>query len=377
MTAMKRIVPLLLAVCLLLCACGSGLGETTQATTAATTEAPAEATTEATTEAATEPTVETTETTEPVVLYRNPLNGSPLDEPWTGRATAIVINNIKAALPQYGISEADLIYEVETEGGITRLLAVYSDLSGIGTIGPVRSARTYFNNLALSHDAVLIHCGGSTFALRGQYSKSTDTISKWAHINEQSNSSCFFRDYTRYDSGYAWEHTLFTDGSRLTQALADKGYNTTYENGYDHGLTFADEISLNGSTAATVTVTFKGGKTTTMTYNSETGLYEVSQYDSKMIDANTGFTMTYRNVLVLYAEQTGAWDGTYTRSFYNLNTSGSGVFACDGVLVPINWSRDSLRGPITYTLEDGTPLTLGVGTTYVGIVSKTRTVSYS
>ena len=29
-----------------------------------------------------------------------------------------MVNNLKAALPQYGITEADIIYEVPVEGGI-------------------------------------------------------------------------------------------------------------------------------------------------------------------------------------------------------------------------------------------------------------------
>lgn len=368
---MKRSVCLALALCLLLCGCAGKAEETTAATTVDTTP---ETTAEPTTEATTLP----PETTEPPVIYRHSLNGQILDEPWTGKATAIVINNIRAALPQFGISQADIIYELETESGITRLLAVYSDLANVGSIGPVRSARTFFNNIALSHDAVLVHCGGSQFALNGNYSDNGDTISNWQHINEQSYGSYFFRDYTRYNSGYAWEHTLFTNSENLLQALSDMGYDTTYEgDGYDHGLTFAEEPELTGDAANKVTVTFRGTKTTTMEYDTETGLYKASQYGSAWMDAGVGEQLSFRNVIVIHTPQYFRSDAYYSRSFYTLSGSGEGHFFCDGKVIPITWHRDALRGSFTYTLEDGTPLTLGVGTTYVGVVDSSRgSVSY-
>lgn len=365
---MKRIFALLLSLCLLLCACGTP--EETVPTTVETTPTTVE------TEPTTEATTEATEATEPPVLYRHPLTGAPLEEPFTGRATAVVINNIQACLPQYGISEADMIYELETEGGITRMLALYTDLTDVGTIGPVRSARTYFNSVALSYNAPLIHCGGSVAALKAQIDAAGNSISNWEHIDQRFNGGYFFRDSTRSSQGYAYEHTLFTSGGQLTEALAAKGFNTVSEGSTDYGLQFADEISLNGETANTVTVKFRYNKTTTMTYNAETGLYEASQYNSEHIDAGTGNVMSYRNVLVLYATQTSRTEGSYTRSYYELVGSGSGHFACNGQIIPIKWSRDAARGCFTYTLEDGTPLTLGVGTSYVGIVSNKMTASY-
>ena len=362
---MKRFLCMALALCLLLCGCGGVAEETTPSTTAETTP---ETTAAPTTEPTTVP-----ETTEAPVIYRHPLNGQLLDEPWTGRATAVVINNIRAALPQYGISHADMIYELETESGITRMLAIYSDLEDVGSIGPVRSARSFFNNIALSHDAVLVQCGGSQFALRGNYSDNGDVIENWQHINEQENGSYFFRDYGRYNSGYAWEHTLFTDSENLLKALADKEFNTTYEgDGYNHGLSFAEEPEVTGQSATSVTVTFRNTKKTEFQFDIEEGVYKADQYGSDWMDAGAGEQMAFRNVIVIQTPQFFRSDAYYSRSFYTLDGSGEGYLICDGQIVPITWHRDELRGAFTYTYEDGTPVTLGVGKTYVGVIDSDR-----
>lgn len=361
---MKRFLCLALTLCLLLCGCGGKAEETTAGTTVDTTP---ETTAEPTTEATTIP------ETEPPVIYRHSLNGQVLEAPWTGRPTAVVINNIKAALPQYGIGQADMIYELETESGITRLLAVFSDLSNVGTIGPVRSARTFFNNIAVSHDAVLVHCGGSQFALNGNYSDNGDTISGWQHINEQSYGKYFFRDRARYNSGYAWEHTLFTNGEQILQALSDLQYNTSYEGeGYNHGLIFDDEPTVTGTSATSVTVKFRNSKITSFTFDIENGVYKASQYGSNWMDAGIGEQLSFRNVIVISTPQTFRSDAYYSRSFFNLSGSGNGHLICDGQIVPILWHRDQLRNAFTYTYEDGTPVILGSGTTYVGVIDSAR-----
>lgn len=352
MIGMKRTVTLLIALCLLLCACGS------------TTEVPTTSNTE-TTGATTEATTEATETV-PAVC-RHPLTGQVLDTPYTGRPTAIVINNIKAALPQYGISKADMIYEFETEGGITRMLAIFSDLTDVGSIGPIRSARTYFNNIVASYDIPLVHCGGGSSALKGKYDR-TNLLEKWDHIDQVSHGSYFYRDTQRRQQGYAYEHTLFTTGEKMINVLEKLNFNTVTEEGVSYDLQFSEDVSINGESANTVTVTFYGKKTTSFTYDAATSLYKASQYGKNHIDAVSGDQLAYKNVLVIQAKQDRIKDGKYTRSYYDMIGEGKGYFACNGQMIPIKWERKTVTEPFSYTLEDGTPLTLGVGTSYIAVI---------
>ena len=99
---------------------------------------------------------------EPVYPYHNPLTGEGLEEDISGqRPFAVMLNNLSKALPQLGVSQADVIYEIVAEGGITRMLAVFQDIEGVGDLGSVRSARDYYVSLACGHDAIYVHAGGS------------------------------------------------------------------------------------------------------------------------------------------------------------------------------------------------------------------------
>ena len=61
--------------------------------------------------------------------YYAPLTGEQLSaKPENTRPFAVMINNIVYAQPQVGISNADIIYEIPAEGGITRMMAIFSHL---------------------------------------------------------------------------------------------------------------------------------------------------------------------------------------------------------------------------------------------------------
>lgn len=360
---MKRLIALLLALCLLaglmLCGCKKK-------------QPAADNTTETTQETVQNTTQETTEETKPKeVLYRHPLTGAPLDAPWSGQVVAVMINNLKKAMPQKGISGADIFYEIEVEGDITRCLAVFTDLEKVEGIGPIRSARTAFNSVAVSYDAPLIHCGGSPgLALAARYGSTSDKIDNWEHID--ADNKYFYRDRDRYNNGYAWEHTLFTTGEQLKAAIDAYGYNTPTDKAY--GLQFVDGVNLGGEKAEKITVQFKGGKKTILTYNAETKQYGLNMHGTEHIDGNTNEPVTFKNVIAIYTKQWYASDGTH--KFYETIGSGEGYAAINGKIMPIKWSRAGLREPFTYTLIDDTPLNLDVGTTYIALVGIKNPIAY-
>ncbi len=378
---MKRVFALVLCLSLLLCGCATKPVETQPTTTAApTTEPTAAPTTEPTTVPTTVPETEpptepATEPTEPPVElnYIHPITGEKLEKPMENRPVAVVINNISSAQPLHGIGQADVLFEIMAEGGgsITRCLAIYSDIASVDTIGSVRSARTYLIDLARSYWAVLVHCGGSEYALEEL------STSRYNTINEFYNGDFFYRDQARKDAGYAYEHTLFTNGKSLAAAIERRGFDMINEGGSDYGYTFREDLQLDGVAAGEITLHFyENGKTTTMTYDPEKGVYYGMQNwkssSEPFADANTEENVPFENLIILRARTTT--DGY--RMFADLVGEGKGYFACNGQLVEITWKRAKLGHSFQYYLSDGTQLPLSVGKTYIAVIPNNSPVEY-
>ena len=66
----------------------------------------------------------------------NPLTGEEKGDGYVSvRPVAIMINNIAVCRPQRGINDADVLYEIMVEGGITRFMGLYSDYESLGDVG--------------------------------------------------------------------------------------------------------------------------------------------------------------------------------------------------------------------------------------------------
>lgn len=71
----------------------------------------------------------------------------------------MVGNSPEESIHQTGLSNADIVYEMNVEFPFTRLMAVF--LNGYSTtIGPIRSSRYYFSRIAAEWSPIFAHCGG-------------------------------------------------------------------------------------------------------------------------------------------------------------------------------------------------------------------------
>lgn len=296
--------------------------------------------------------------------YYAPLTGEPIDaEPDNTRPYAVMINNIVYAQPQVGVSSADLIYEIPAEGGITRMMAIFSDLDDVESVGSIRSLRPYYLSVALSYDAIVIHGGGSEQAYSDLQTYNADHLD--GVRDAQAASSMFYRDSSRGQHGS--EHTLFFHGAKVADLVQEYDFRTEHNSGYKTGLSFSDDAASQGtSDAKSITVTFNTSKTTKFAYQSDSNKYTAVQYNDDYKDGATGEKVEFSNVLVLSAAMSTV--DSYGRLAVELTGSGDGYLACGGKYVPIKWSRSSINDCFTYTLADGTPLNFARGTTYVGVV---------
>ena len=109
-----------------------------------------------------------------------PLTGEAVQEEITQRPIMVTINNHPAARPQSGLAAADIIYEMLAEGNVTRFLAIYqSELPE--NIGPVRSARSYFIDMAKGYDAFYVAHGYSPEAKTMLDNRIVDNINGMAY----------------------------------------------------------------------------------------------------------------------------------------------------------------------------------------------------
>ncbi len=315
-------------------------------------------------------------TPEPTPEFFNPLTGLPTEADLSGQMpVAIMLNNLKAALPQQGNSQADIIYEVLAEGGITRMLAVYQDPSGLGLIGSVRSARQYYWELARGHDALYIHAGGSPEFYETKQALGLTTADGVNGPYSYAGAGLFWRDRDRIEGHhYAYEHSLLTSGEAIVSILAEQDKILgAHRSGYSYEMTFlADGTPAGGQSANTVTVPFSNYKTGVFRYDSDTGLYAVEEYGKPYIDGNDGSQVAVTNLLVLHTVCTVVDDkGRITVDL----SSGSGWYACGGKLIPITWKKGKADEQLRYYTAAGQPLALGQGKSYVCIIPTSREIT--
>ena len=305
----------------------------------------------------------------------NPLTGLPMEPEYENlRPVAVMLNNLKAAQPQLGVSLADIIYEIPAEGGITRMVGVYQSLEGVGMLGSIRSTRAYYLEVALGHDALLVHAGGSPEAYRDIPAWGVDNMDG---VNGGSDARIFWRDPERRKTMNS-EHTMVTTGEKIQEYLGEGHFRTEHQEGYAYVQAFAEDgTPANGVPAEHVTLEFSSYKTGTFDYDPETGKYLVGQYGAEYIDGNTGEQVGVTNLLVLETSISNISGDTAGRISVKLTGTGQGTYFCGGKCVPIQWSKGSRDNQFRYSLEDGTALTLGQGNSYVCIVSPKRsTLTY-
>ena len=305
----------------------------------------------------------------------NPLTGLPMEPEYEqNRPAAVMLNNLKKAQPQLGVSMADIIYEVPAEGGITRMLGVYQTLDGVGNLGSIRSARPYYIELAMGHDALYVHAGGSPEAYQDLKSWKVDYID----VNgSASQSAVFWRDPERKkNKGY--EHSLLASGETIQSFWDNSKYPKTHQDDYSYPQTFTDDPLTGGTAAEHIKLYYTSYKTGLFDYDAETGKYLVSQYQAPYVDGNTGEQVSAVNLLLLETNISVISGDKEGRLKVRTTGEGDGLLCRNGQSVPIHWSRADRNSPFVYTTADGQPLALGRGNSYVCIMDpKTSKVECS
>ncbi len=318
----------------------------------------------------------------PKVLHVEPFTGEEqsFSYPEGQRPVAVMINNImqvgtaEMAWPHYGLSEADVIFEMETEGGITRMMALFRDYTTMPRVGPVRSARDQFVQMLLPTSALYVHDGESTYA--------TTMLDYYQYRNADLTPSY---GITFYDSSLTdrqrW-HTAFTSGQLITDAIAkdnenndkilEEGEPLPLFNWTDYDLPDRD---LGGVAVNSIQLEYSAAYSGEITYNQETQTYtKTHTYNAngqtkQLIDAgNANLPVEFDNVFVLWTP-VEYYPGDYLPDF-DFDIGGVGYYFCNGEVQKISWTK----GPPDTSLKiyefngSSEELEINPGTSYITVI---------
>ena len=299
---------------------------------------------------------------------KNLLSGlSGLSEEAVGkRPVAVMVNNVEHAMPQYGIEEADIIFEIPVEGDLTRFMVIYGDYTKIPKVCAVRSCRSYFPTLSEGYDAFYVNWGVD------------ETIRDYLnslHLDQFDGMTfgqgLFGRDQDRLNSGYASEHTAYFDGTKFRE-IAEKDYRTDLDDEHNKpAFVFNEEeemITPAGDACNRVDINF-GAQTSAFDFDAEKKVYKKEMNGHPQIDANTDKQLEFTNVFIIETSIT-VRDETGHKDIECMGGDGStAYYISNGAVQQVHWKKDggTARSRLIFFDDSGNEITVNPGKTYIGV----------
>ncbi|HOY66266.1 MAG TPA: DUF3048 domain-containing protein [Candidatus Ozemobacteraceae bacterium] len=306
----------------------------------------------------------------PAPVAQAPAAFTPL-EPWSGedpqirqtagmRPLAIMIENHNQARPQTGMHEAELVYEIPVEGGITRFMALYYHVPA--AVGPVRSCREYFVDRALEVNALYVHCGGSPNGYRyiGEQ--------KVFAIDEISNGTPFFRDNSRKAP-----HNLYAKPQKVIEVMNQRH---PMELPYQRlPLLYGPAPSVGTIPCRGIAIRYHGNYTASYKMNARTGRYDRYMNGTQQVDRVTLQPVAPGTVLLQLANMRVIDDkGRQEISFLG---EGRGLVLYGGTARPVTWKKTAPREFTRFYDETGKPFVFSnKSPVWVQVISPANRVAF-
>ena len=264
-------------------------------------------------------------------------------------ALTVKIENTPEALPQWGVDQADVIYEEIVNGGITRLAAIFNSTAP-SKVGPVRSVRPTDTQIVWPLGGIFAYSGGAPYAIA---SVSTAPVKL---IDESNAGSAMFRDSSRVapHNLYAVAQGLFAKGGSPVPPPALFSYRR-------------GTAAPSGAPVTSVVVPFPSIYTVTWTWNASTASWDRTLFGQADV-TGTGVRESPKNVIVMYVNYV---NGIGTMASYgDLQGSGPVAVFTDHKQIMGTWSRGSSKSDvITYQTSTGAPIALTPGQTWVELLN--------
>ena len=293
------------------------------------------------------PTTTTTVPTGPLA----PLTGllDPTGVSLTRPALTVKIENTPQALPQWGVNEADVVYEEIVNGGITRLAAIFNSHAPT-KIGPVRSVRPTDTQVVWPIGGIFAFSGGAPYAI-----DSIETAPVKL-IDEDAAGAAMFRD-----PNLEAPHNLFASGPLL---FAFKGTPTPPPGLFSYR---ASGTAAIGAPVTSFVVPFPSIYPVTWTWDTATQSWDRTLFGQADI-TGTGQRESPKNVIVMYVNYV---NGIGTENSYaDLQGSGTAMVFSGGREIVGTWSRGaSMADVIQYKTPSGATIKLTPGQTWVELLN--------
>ncbi|MCX6726729.1 MAG: DUF3048 domain-containing protein [Candidatus Shapirobacteria bacterium] len=346
-----------------------------------------------------------------------PLNGQLFtkDEKnlWsTKRPLVVMIENHADSRPQSGLNNADIVYEAVAEGGITRFEAVFycNVVKGAPNkydVGPVRSARTYFLDIASEYAdyPLYAHVGGANCSGSDSAVKTTncstdvraqalEQISKyswtskgtWGDLNQFSLSyKACRREPDRTGTEKATEHTMYCSTSELWNVAAARGLtnmtlvnNTSWDKNFRSWLFKAPDLPASTATAINIAFDFWSGYkdySVAWKYSVATKEYIRTNAGQPTTDFNDNEPLTAKDVIIQFAKESRSID-EHLHNLYGVIGTGTGVLLQNGTKTDITWSKANRTSRTIFKDTTGKEVNLVPGRIWVEILPIGASVSY-
>jgi hypothetical protein len=282
-----------------------------------------------------------------------PLTGLPDPTGEAGRRSALTvkIDNTPEAMPQYGIDEADVVYEEIVEGGITRLAAIFN--SQLPTeVGPLRSVRRTDRELVYRIGGIFACSGGAQYALE---SIATAPVKL---ITESDAGSAMFRISTRYPP-----HNLLANAVLL---MAKGGKPKPPPPLFTYR---SKSTPAKGPRVNSFVVGFASGYEASYEWNGTTRSWDRSIFGGPDVSA-AGVRVSPKNVIVMNVKYEGGVG--VLGSYALLVGSGPAEVFSAGRVQRATWSRKGLSRAIVYTNSSGRVIDMTPGQTWVELLDPTQ-----
>ncbi len=296
-------------------------------------------------------------------MYRSEITNEWIDESLKDqRPMAIMVDNESTALPHYGMTEADVVYEImnsTANGRITRFMAIVKDWGKIEQFGSIRSTRPTNIMLAAEWNAVLCHDGGPFY------------VDEWLAKKYSAN---FSGGFTRVNNGKSREFTEYVCTGDLDKKFSNSKYSTEYNEFYpgQHYFFSDTEIDLSdvGDTIDCTEIELPfPHNSSRLEYNSETGTYDYFEYGKAHTDPQHGNAqLTFKNLLIQNTTFSQLDENGYL--IYNAIDSGrDAYYITNGKAIEVTWIKAGESEPTIYLdKKTGEQIELNTGKTYVALV---------